>query len=501
MEVAVLLRPRIARPRIIAAESSASRGSSDWLARYGRLIFIGFLALGIGVRVRHYVAAPSFWYDEAYLLVNIFEKSFLELTGPLQCEQAAPPLFLWALRGLYLVFGPSEWAMRLPAFAASVASLLLMVPLARRFVGGRGALWAVGFLAVSQAGCFNGNLVKPYAGDLLATEVILLVAATHLTNVGPRRMTWPALLAAALIGPWFSYPSVFAIGGAGLALFADAILRRSGKRFAAAGLVALTGACSFAVLWWLIGRVQRSDFLSVYWQQFFLDLTSVPAAVRWVAGRLFKIGQYGTSGMGVPLLIFTLIGATILWRKRSIMLFLPAGMFALMFLANALRCYPLEDRLFFFALPAWWLLAAVGIGAIVERVRRRWKTLALVLLFLPLVEGTVRYVGWIAVVPSKVEFRDAFAYVEQRQAAGDCWWVSHPEVYDVYFGNARPCLSGALPETTVAERRLWLIGARSVEPDSAEEENIRRLTAQGFALQERKDLATVRVSLFVKPLK
>src|SRR5438552_16260554 len=103
--------------------------AAGWLTRNGRYVAAGFFLLGFAVRLRHYLAAPSYWYDEAYLLVNIFDKSFVELAGPLRCQQAAPPLFLWALRALYLVFGHSEWAMRLPAFLSSALAVLLMLPL------------------------------------------------------------------------------------------------------------------------------------------------------------------------------------------------------------------------------------------------------------------------------------------------------------------------------------------------------------------------------------
>src|SRR5579871_6660440 len=97
-------------------------------------ILLLLLALGIALRVRPYAACSSYWYDEAYLLLNVFARSFGELLGPLREDQAAPPLFLWLLRGLYQLAGGSEWVMRLPALVASVTGLVLMAPLARRVV-------------------------------------------------------------------------------------------------------------------------------------------------------------------------------------------------------------------------------------------------------------------------------------------------------------------------------------------------------------------------------
>src|SRR5262245_33199651 len=197
---------------------------ASWRRRATPYLLAGLLLLGIGVRVRHYLAAPSYWYDEAFILVNVFDKSFAELAGPLRCEQAAPPLFLWSLRALYETAGGSECVMRAPAFLASVLAVLAIIPLARK-VAGRGWLWAVGFAAVSQPAIFHTVCVKPYAGDLLATVLVYLTGIRLLNGSG--RWSWLLALAAALVLPWYSYPSVFALGGVSAALCVQSLRRRS----------------------------------------------------------------------------------------------------------------------------------------------------------------------------------------------------------------------------------------------------------------------------------
>src|SRR5687768_16806490 len=153
------------------------------------------LALGLAARLRLLAAGHSYWYDEAYLLLNVFARSGAALLGPLDMQQAAPPLYLWALRGLYDWLGPAEWAMRLPAFAAGVAALLLMAPLGRRLAGEPGWLWAVGLCALSGHAVTHGCEVKPYAVDLLVAEAVLLAAAVALTAEPGRRRAALAALA------------------------------------------------------------------------------------------------------------------------------------------------------------------------------------------------------------------------------------------------------------------------------------------------------------------
>src|SRR5205823_4182995 len=101
-----------------------------------------------------------------------------------------------------------------------------------------------------------------------------------------------------------------------------------------------------------------------YWQAFFLDTSSPTASLAWIGQRLLKLGNYGTTGMGGPLLLLAAVGGWRLARRSPDQLALLLGPFALMFAASALRFYPLEDRLFFFALPWLWLLAAAGIESV-----------------------------------------------------------------------------------------------------------------------------------------
>ncbi|MGH7192608.1 MAG: hypothetical protein ACREJM_03635, partial [Candidatus Saccharimonadales bacterium] len=47
-----------------------------------------FLLVGLGLRLYHYLRCPSLWHDEAALVVNVLDKSFGELLGPLRFSEA-----------------------------------------------------------------------------------------------------------------------------------------------------------------------------------------------------------------------------------------------------------------------------------------------------------------------------------------------------------------------------------------------------------------------------
>ena len=87
------------------------------------LIFV--TAVGIALRLFHYLRDPSVWHDEAALVVNVLNLNFAQLLGPLMWHEASPPLFLWLERAVTLVLGDSTYALRLIPVLASCVSVVL----------------------------------------------------------------------------------------------------------------------------------------------------------------------------------------------------------------------------------------------------------------------------------------------------------------------------------------------------------------------------------------
>ncbi|MGH7224346.1 MAG: hypothetical protein ACRELF_14040 [Gemmataceae bacterium] len=474
------------------------------MGRVSRHILFVLFALGIALRVRQYAACPSYWYDEAYLLLNVFHKSFVDLLGPLREDQAAPPLFLWLLRGLYQLVGGSEWWMRLPALTASVAGLLAMAPLARRVVGRRGWLWAVAFCALGHHAIAHAGEVKPYALDFLMTEAILL-AAIHCQLLV--RKLWPRLVLCllAILAPWASYPAVFVLGAASLSLLLHALRHRERSLFAFWALATGLFVSSCLVLWQLAVRHQTTSTLRAFWNSSFLDLSSPIAAAAWTGRRLIEIGNYGTREMGLPLVLLAVVGAASL-RRRPARLLLLMGPLALALLASALRLYPLGGRLLFFLVPCLWLLAARGMEVLVRRlcVHRAWLGW---LLPAALLAPSLLWAGErLIVVTPRCQFREAFTYVEAHRQPGDVLWVSHPQVYEVYRGRA-PTLSAysspARVEQAALSGRLWMVCAVAGSRERyTAADTVARVKAASCAVIDRRRFRGLDVVLYgpiVKP--
>jgi hypothetical protein len=429
-----------------------------------RVLAIALVLLGAAARLRQYFAVTSYWHDEAFLLLNVFEKSFWQLIGPLSHDQAAPPLFLWVLRACYLALGPSELAMRLPALLASLAALLLMVPLARTVVATNGWLWAVGCASVSSCLLHLTYQVKPYTTDVLIAEAILLASAIYLDTDVPRNQrlaSGSGLLVATLLAPWLSFPSVFILAGAGIALLFNAARTGGQARWAffAAMQAALLASC--AGLWLIAARHHNTPYQQSFWAADFVDLSSVGACLNWLGSKLIEAGDYGVQGTGLPVAVLALVGLANYARRSPHIAIMLAAPVCLACVAAALRHYPLGNRLLAFLLPSLWLAAAEGVSVLSCILRRRadWAVPAVAVLIL--LAGAVRTALYTVVAKPSVEFRQAFEYIHRNWRAGDSLWVSQPAVYAAYFGRQANVIDGDSPREAVMEAarrgRIWMV--------------------------------------------
>src|SRR5262249_9664116 len=153
-----------------------------------------------------------------------------------------------------------------------IAAPLLMVPLARLVLAESGWLVAVGPCAGSHHGMTPSYEGKPYAEGLLVSEVVLVAgAACVLPPASPHRQRngRAALLAGAALGPWFSFPSVFMLGGASAALFLLAWQRR--RRADWIYWLALNGTILLScLLLWQATQHQDTPGLHQWWAAYFL---------------------------------------------------------------------------------------------------------------------------------------------------------------------------------------------------------------------------------------
>jgi uncharacterized membrane protein len=183
------------------------------------------LTLGIALRFAEYWGAPSFWHDEAALACNISQRSFSELLQPLAFDQGAPLGFLALQRGVFLLLGGSERALRLLPFLSGIAALLVFPRVARSYLSWRGALIALALFALGGPVVHYGAQLKQYSSDLFFCLVLWGCAGDCLhrfrTDGAIRLCRWAVVGILALC---CSHPAAFVLaGGAPMRSFAFAV--------------------------------------------------------------------------------------------------------------------------------------------------------------------------------------------------------------------------------------------------------------------------------------
>jgi 4-amino-4-deoxy-L-arabinose transferase-like glycosyltransferase len=467
-------------------------------------LWAAIVALGLGGRLRQYLANPSYWYDEAFLARSVYELSFADLIGPLSTRQITPPFFLWLLRACYLGPGPQEWSLRLPAFLSSVAALALMVPLCRRWFRGPAWPWAVGLCALSVHCIHHSFEVKPYATDMLLTVAILFVASGYLRSSETRqgRRAGVALLAAAALAPWLSFPSVIVLTACSAALLVDYRSRQSRLRLAYwLAFNALLLSTSL-LIWFVQARhlyyPGLKDEWTTGWEGFPRGYAPL-AVLSWTLQAPERVAGYASTGLGIPLATLGVAGLVRGWRRSKEEFVLLAGPPLLAYLAAVLGKYPFADRAIFFLAPCVWLAAVEGLLYLAERLPagRAWVPLAALGLMAPGLASVAKYcVG----VRPKMEYREALAYVHARRRAGDAVWNWCPDLNVVYSEHVYPAWGRAgagdpgdpsAAARTVLARPLWVVAA---------DDHVREMTDSLRPLPVRqtlcRDFLNVRVLRF-----
>ena len=446
-------------------------GAESSLPRLDRLLASPILwgislTLGLAALCRQYFFAHSYWYDEAFLILTIRERSYAALVGAQPYNLVIPPVFLWATRALYELGGDGERILRLPAFAAAAAAILLMIPLTRKLVAQPYALWAFAWLAVSRNLVAHGCEVRPYAFDLLLTEAILLCTAVLLSPGDTRFTTACAragLGALAVFGPWLSFPTAFVLGGASLALGVQ--LARQGTRRQWLLWLTFNGLIGLSALglWWLSGRHMYYQGMTEHWGHKgwggFPDWQSPANLARWLAWRPCEVGNYGSRELGIILAALALVGAGVVAKRSRSQCVLLLGPFGLAVAAALLGKYPLAHRTSFFLAPCLWILAASGWGAAVAWGRRQGRDLAVIGLLLVAWD-----LSWLLIrlvhPDAGLDYRGAYAFVHSHRHAEEAVWSQMAVVHEVYYGKEDPILKDAdfsEVERLVSRQRLWAV--------------------------------------------
>jgi 4-amino-4-deoxy-L-arabinose transferase-like glycosyltransferase len=216
---------------------------------------------------------PIVIWDESRLAVNALE---MHLAGPSLVTtygfqpdlwNTKPPLMIWLMQACIALFGPAEWAIRLPSNLAAMGTLLLVLLFTRRVTHSLGAGAVAAVLLTLSLEFFGEHGARTADYDALLTffttaYMLILFFAVHRRRPPAGRL----LLAGALVaGAVMTKTIAGLVPGFGLAFYLLAVNRWrrpfQSPWYAAAGAVAAAPVAAFYGL----RELQAPGYLAAAW--------------------------------------------------------------------------------------------------------------------------------------------------------------------------------------------------------------------------------------------
>lgn len=351
------------------------------------LLLAAIAILAIGIDVAQWLRAAPLWVDEEMIAINVRDRAFSELPGPLWLGQGAPLGWLFAQRAAILAFGTSELALRFLPLLFGSATIAAAAWVGARWLGRASAVLLLVLVSIAQWMSHYRFEVKHYSADAFFALLLPALAAWALEQAcaapaGARgtqagvEWRWTRWWIVAALAQWFAYGALLVTPACAL-LLAIVLLRRHGVRAAAHfSLVGVVWLLSLGAHYALsLQYTHQSRHLREYWSgDVPPEAMGAMSLAGWIAGRLDELASNPGGTTLVVALWIALTAGLLLSRKRLL-----AAMFASVplsaFVLAALRLVPLTDRLALWIVPALYVGVALLLDAGVRAVANGWKPL------------------------------------------------------------------------------------------------------------------------------
>jgi hypothetical protein len=393
-----------------------------------RLWFVGFMIVGLILRLSQYLFNRSLWLDEAKLALNIINKPFLELLRPLDSSQAAPMGFLFIEKFIVLLAGSGEYALRLFPLLSGVLAMMLFYKVASYYLKEKACLFAVGLFVISDGLIYYASEVKQYSSDVLAALLLYLMAIRMM-----KKMSVGIVAVAGIVGAtavWCSYPAIFVLAGFSLSFFIFSVSKPDLRQMAVILLLSVVWAGSFLVYHRVsLSGLTNSSPLLTYWRESFLpfppaglsDWVWMPKTYLMMFRDTASIPQWGIAA------VMFLIGFFYMARenKKSWAILVSSVPFVL--IASALQLFPIRGRAIFFLVPVILILIAKGVEVLfVRTTARRVQRIGVFILAALLVAQPITSAFAHLIEPrTKEELRHSMEYIQSHMGAGDLIYLHH----------------------------------------------------------------------------
>ncbi len=478
---------------------------------------------GVLLRLRQYLIGRSLWLDEALLALNILQRTFLQLTQPLDYSQGAPLLFLWTEKLLTELIGNGENVLRLLPFLSGLFALFLFPLIASKYQSPRAALWGTILFAFADPLIWYASEIKQYSGDVLAT---LLALALFLTLVQKRLRTSDAILLAmaGVLLIWASHSAIFTLVSA--ALIAFLVRFHQGDRqqlFVVLAVGAIWSGGFLMSLIFSLDNLAGNQILLNFWKIGFPPQTGGALAfLEWFQQRFLDlfVETLDITLVAVAIILY-LVGIVVMARRNgpfALSLVLPV---VFVLAAAVLNRYPFFGRLLIFLFPLILILIAEGLDRLLiwPEDRRYLQVAGSLILLVFLAPQVVEGLSYVSSPKYREDIAPAIQYVYENKLPNDPVYIYYSSripffyykerypiaddsvILGVYSRDDWEAYGREMEELAQKHTRLWLIFSHVHTGGGGNEEEIilNSLTELGAQEQESIILEGASAHLYTIP--
>lgn len=380
------------------------------------------IVIGILLRLVQYFSDRSLWRDEARIALNVIEKSFLELTQPLNYDQTAPIGFLLTEKLITSVLGTSEYAFRLFPLICGIGSLFLFYSLAKKFLSLQSASIACWLFAITVHLIYYSSEAKQYSSDLfIALLLISSVTNLNIKEFNLKRSVLIGLTGAILI--WISHPCIFVLASIFIFLL---IFYKNNNSYKFICLLIL-GAL-WSISFWLTLKISVNTILASKSLNNFFEGNYMPLPLLSDKNILwFPTAWSGLlSFLGIDRWVLILFIAGIIFSFKKSRTSFSIFFFPILFvlIATGFHKYPFAGRFLLFTVPAIIFFICCGIEFLRTKVFPDFPFITVLVTIFVLYQPVINAKDSFLYPATKEEIKPALSYLKQHRRSGDVIYVN-----------------------------------------------------------------------------
>lgn len=413
----------------------SEKNESLWIDRLMTAIGWVAVALGIAAVILLYKTSRSLWLDEGFLAYSLSKRSLMEMASRiLDIDQIAPILYLYVVKIITLLFGNSEFTLRIFSFVSYLGMLSCAYYLLSRVYKISWPILGVGFIATMRVLLYYANEFKPYMSDCFFILLVLVLYDLYKRE----RLRFEVLTAVSMVLVWASSPVIFFLGAIYIYELISSLKQKDtvGIRRTAVdgGLVLLSFLVNY---WYWLRPVAQSEFMIGYWEDsvfplFIRSFEDIKMIVHLLLGfsstfsyssaLLFALGAVGA------------IASTI--KKESTTGVILLGIL-LTLVASAIGKYPFNTRLVLFLYPLLGILVFLGLEALINNLKGARRSIIVVLVAIIMISNysSLEFLNQEARYRRHYEINNLVTYVQQEIQKDEKLFVYAPTMSAFLYRN------------------------------------------------------------------